>query len=465
VSKNILYEAYEAKTTMIYNTNIINDIIFNANCMICARFKDYLIYDERTEFLKKFNDKKSSINLIKESSEFYLKYSKVFPNYILLPEKKYMFKGIERKQKCINERHNELIKKSNGEYLNSNSSREIFNEEFLKKVEKSLTRNKVSKIDINPVDTKTCEMKELLDKYMENDTLYESFKNQDLLSLASDYCDSSFAKKKEDSELIKTFKSKIGVEKPNDAKIIIALSDSKKGIAKHQRVQSSSNAFKNNISPSTTTNKNKPIYLETKQTCKKDYFLRASTNKRNEKDLKMSCTIKPRSRANSNRKTETKLIPTSTKINTKKTFNQFTISKKENINSHLTSISPTKEKGINDIKERRINFESVPKAVKRPNVKIHKDCEKNYIKKNLSVKKLNSDKGSLINNNSREKQKINSHHLNWKKITDMSRHNTLTTSGKTLLFKKGDIKSNIPSPKEIHLVYNTARNLNSRIKI
>lgn len=31
--------------------------------------------------------------------EFYEKYSKVFPNYVNLPENKYMFKNIEWKQK------------------------------------------------------------------------------------------------------------------------------------------------------------------------------------------------------------------------------------------------------------------------------------------------------------------------------------------------------------------------------
>jgi len=36
--------------------------------------------------------------------EFYDKYSKVFPNYVVLPENKYMFKNIERKQRMIDER-------------------------------------------------------------------------------------------------------------------------------------------------------------------------------------------------------------------------------------------------------------------------------------------------------------------------------------------------------------------------
>jgi len=35
---------------------------------------------------------------------FYEKYSQVFPNYVNLPENRYMFKNIERKQRLIDER-------------------------------------------------------------------------------------------------------------------------------------------------------------------------------------------------------------------------------------------------------------------------------------------------------------------------------------------------------------------------
>lgn len=40
--------------------------------------------------------------------EFYEKYSKVFPNYVNLPESKYMFKNIERKQKMIDDKQNAI---------------------------------------------------------------------------------------------------------------------------------------------------------------------------------------------------------------------------------------------------------------------------------------------------------------------------------------------------------------------
>jgi hypothetical protein len=43
--------------------------------------------------------------------EFYAKTSKVFPNYIVLPEGQYMFKNIERKQRAIDEKQTFKINK------------------------------------------------------------------------------------------------------------------------------------------------------------------------------------------------------------------------------------------------------------------------------------------------------------------------------------------------------------------
>lgn len=37
--------------------------------------------------------------------EFYEQYSKVFPNYVNLPENKYLFKNIEKKQRVIDEKN------------------------------------------------------------------------------------------------------------------------------------------------------------------------------------------------------------------------------------------------------------------------------------------------------------------------------------------------------------------------
>jgi len=52
-----------------------------------------------SEFLKWFYNLTEAIERMPRIIEFYDKFSKVFPNYVNLPENKFMFKNIERKQK------------------------------------------------------------------------------------------------------------------------------------------------------------------------------------------------------------------------------------------------------------------------------------------------------------------------------------------------------------------------------
>lgn len=87
-----------------YNVKIINDIIYNEPTHIVAVFKDYLIHDDLSEFLKRFYTESESIARLPKICDFYEKNSKVFPNYVNLPENKFMFKNIERKQKIIDDK-------------------------------------------------------------------------------------------------------------------------------------------------------------------------------------------------------------------------------------------------------------------------------------------------------------------------------------------------------------------------
>lgn len=80
-----------------YNVKVVNDIIYNDTTHVVSVFKDYLIYDDISEFLKRVYKSSESINRLPKVYEFYEKYSKVFPNFVVLPESKYMFKNIERK--------------------------------------------------------------------------------------------------------------------------------------------------------------------------------------------------------------------------------------------------------------------------------------------------------------------------------------------------------------------------------
>ena len=75
--------------------------MYNEKVRVVSLFKDYLIYDDLTEFLKRSYTYPEAIIRLSKIFEFYDAYSQVFPNYIRLPERKHMYKNIERKQRII----------------------------------------------------------------------------------------------------------------------------------------------------------------------------------------------------------------------------------------------------------------------------------------------------------------------------------------------------------------------------
>ena len=90
-----------SKLSSYYNKYIINNIIYNEKSHIVAVFKDHLINDDSGDFLKRFYKKSESVSRLPKIYEYYELYSKIFPNYITLPEGKYLFQNILRKQKMI----------------------------------------------------------------------------------------------------------------------------------------------------------------------------------------------------------------------------------------------------------------------------------------------------------------------------------------------------------------------------
>lgn len=99
-----IYKKFHKKncfTNLYYGKLIINNIIYNEKTHIVAKFKDYLVIDDFSEFLKRFYKRKESITRLPLYFDYYFIYSKIFPNYTGLAESKYIYKNIHRKQKMI----------------------------------------------------------------------------------------------------------------------------------------------------------------------------------------------------------------------------------------------------------------------------------------------------------------------------------------------------------------------------
>ena len=116
----------------LYNKMISNQIIYNSKAKIVAVFKDYLIMDENAEFLKRYYFLSETLLKIPKLCDFYIFYSKIFPNYTVLHERKYIYRNIQRKQRMIDIQEDiESKEVKNKQLLESNHSKmfktEIYN--------------------------------------------------------------------------------------------------------------------------------------------------------------------------------------------------------------------------------------------------------------------------------------------------------------------------------------------------
>ena len=73
----------------------------NANTHLVSLFKDYLLFDDTTEFFKEYYKKKEIYQRLKTIYDYYESSSYLFPNYTAINEGKYIYRNIIKKQKLI----------------------------------------------------------------------------------------------------------------------------------------------------------------------------------------------------------------------------------------------------------------------------------------------------------------------------------------------------------------------------
>ena len=93
-------EKYDSTPTFYQKYQILL-LMENANTHLVSVFKDYLLYDDTTEFLKDYYKKKEIEKTLKPIFEYYESSSYLFPNYTALNEGKYIYRNIIKKQKLI----------------------------------------------------------------------------------------------------------------------------------------------------------------------------------------------------------------------------------------------------------------------------------------------------------------------------------------------------------------------------
>ena len=114
-AKANLYKNYFDNIPNKYNSLIINSILLNRKSHLVSQFKDYLLYDDSAEFLKRFYNSNESSTRIKKISHFFNETSVLYPNYSSLIESKYIYSNIIKKQMIIIKQEN--YKKKNKLYI------------------------------------------------------------------------------------------------------------------------------------------------------------------------------------------------------------------------------------------------------------------------------------------------------------------------------------------------------------
>ena len=84
-----------------YNKLMIENLMANGRCHLVAVFKNYLIQDDISDYLRRFYTYEESIHRLKKLFKFHQETSVIFPNYTPLIESKYLYNNVIRKQRII----------------------------------------------------------------------------------------------------------------------------------------------------------------------------------------------------------------------------------------------------------------------------------------------------------------------------------------------------------------------------
>ena len=138
IQKLLSKKYFVSKTS--YQKYLIKNIIYDDKRRLVSVFKEQLIINDTSEYMKRFYKYRESIIRLNKYNELYEEYSKLYPNYTPLTEAKYIYINIHKKQKIIDLQQNnsklKLKKKFKGKNYKVKSNK-IFSSEVYESIEKN----------------------------------------------------------------------------------------------------------------------------------------------------------------------------------------------------------------------------------------------------------------------------------------------------------------------------------------
>ena len=469
-----------------YNNINTNYLIFNEKCSIVSKFKDFLIFDDSTEFFRRYYNQEESIIRLKKILLFYETYSKLFPNYLSLPESSYLYKNIRRKQKMIDavneikkeeEENRRLIVIKKNSNINENNI-EVFTTEINEDIQNynpSLTRELEDNSFLNNVSVS------IYSKKINENSFLNEYKNDILINESNNSIEKILNIMNESRIYTKDLKERILIEenikKKNQIKrenqYLISPKKSKKFISK---INNNDNNFNLNskhsiepinlnkvISTLTSTSKNKKNYIinnyqniiipkgNTIININNNYFQYNSNSNNHQKNINLKPTSpnlkKKYQKIFSNKKKTTSPITTTHK----KIYSQIKIIDTNKKKQCLLSPSSLLKKNKNIFKSPSKTNMKTPKNQNKFSSRLNSAVKQYHSYKKISIPNNNNLYGIIFPKKKIEQEK-NKHEKNYYSNLNIK----INTLYKNKILRGKRIKNNILySPKNLNSINKT----------
>ena len=182
ISHKILYKKYQT-TIKKYNVYIVNSIIFDQKNHKVAEFKNYLLWDETSEFFKRFYKLFESTERIPSIANYYETYTLFSPVYfgfdgliILI-----MNKWVKRKKKYLEYLEDKEEEENNSEYIEKQKNKfnyePMLKSEILKDSSDSYYSSNSLKFSKNEYDTRNMSFSDIFESLSSQYSIYYNMRN------------------------------------------------------------------------------------------------------------------------------------------------------------------------------------------------------------------------------------------------------------------------------------------------
>ena len=418
-----LYNNHSITATWL-NKIIISNIIYNNKLHIVSCFKEFLIYFDPGDFLSSFYKRKESRSKIKEYSEFYTVNSRIFPNYILLPESKYIFNNIKKKQKLLDQ-----LEENQNRYYNENSQNLIMNYSDMNNYNRSLQLNRTQSSHFSTIFTPSI-VNSILNERETSNKNDENNSNISNINLIIDNINKN-QKNKRNLLMYKTPKNKNIISNVSDnaknsiSSIDLFLNDKKNNLNNSFK----KNKGKNNNINNYNSNKDNEKEKNKNKTCKDKIPCFDFSNEGFKKNIKNSRqlnapkkfknnNIHKKTQSNENIRNDLGVFQDNETINNKISMLLKTNCDVKSIKNNIYSENNTnsnKNKKNNNLQRYIQHISKKSKMTKKNNVTINKTSMKNT---KMSLKKNTTSKNTTYTNKTQSQPSISYRH---KKVTTITK--------------------------------------------